>query len=127
METRLRRKTFRIYADPAAPRFTLSTWATDRTDARGCTRIKYRLTERRGSETGAAGRIVLFEGSDFCGSPMHADDSDATLGALLAFLTLRPGDTDEEYFANYTDAQRAFASEHAETLALEAMRLEGSL
>jgi hypothetical protein len=53
---------------------------------------------------------VLFAGEDFRPSPMHADDSDATLRGLLGFLTLRPGDTDREYFADYTPAQRAFAA-----------------
>ena len=39
---------------------------------------------------------------------MHADDADATLRALLGFLTLRPGDTDADYFDGYTQRQRAF-------------------
>lgn len=55
-----------------------------------------------------AGR-VLFEGDDFRPSPLHADDSDETLRALLGFLLLRPDDTDREYFEGYTPAQLAFA------------------
>ena len=61
---------------------------------------------------------VLFAGEDFRPSPMHADDADETLRGLLGFLTLRPGDTDREYFADYSPAQLAFAeSSECELLA----------
>jgi hypothetical protein len=63
---------------------------------------------------------LLFEGEAFAGSPLHADDSDATVAALLAFLTLRPGDTDSEYFDGYSPAQLHFAERHAEVLSAEA-------
>jgi hypothetical protein len=39
--------------------------------------------------------------------------------ALMGFLTLRPGDTDDEYFDRYTPDQLAFADEHGEFLGLE--------
>lgn len=38
---------------------------------------------------------------------------------LLGFLTLRPGDTDREYFDKYTPAQLEYANQHAETLPCE--------
>jgi hypothetical protein len=72
--------------------YTLRTWATPRTDSRGQTIIGYSLRDVDGE--------TVFEAEDFAGSPMHADDSDETLRSLLSFLTLRPGDTDAEYFAN---------------------------
>jgi len=90
---------------------TLRTWDTGRTRGTGMmarTRIGYEFKDPRGA--------VLFRGDDFGPSPMHADDSDATLRALLGFLTLRPGDTDREYFADYTPAQMAFAQNDAELL-----------
>jgi hypothetical protein len=62
---------------------------------------------------------VLFEGTDFAGSPMHADDSDDTIRSLMTFLTLKPGDTDADYFEGYTDAQRDYCSAHAEALSME--------
>lgn len=83
---------------------TLRTWDTGRTTARGRTRIGYELRDPAGE--------VLFRGDDFGPSPMHADDSDDALRALLGFLTLRPGDTDAEYFADYTDRQREFAASY---------------
>lgn len=82
----------------------LRTWDTGRT-ARGRTCIGYQLTD-------ADGRVI-FTGDDFRPSPCHADDADATLRALLGFLTLRPGDTDADYFADYTPAQREFAASSA--------------
>lgn len=53
---------------------------------------------------------LLFSGEDFACSPCHAVDSLECCSSLLTFLTLRIGDTDKEYFANYTDAQVEFAS-----------------
>jgi hypothetical protein len=90
--------------------FQLLLWATDRTDNRGCTVLGYQLTDKDGS--------TLFEGEDFCGSPMHGDDSDDMLRCLIGFLTLRPGDTDDEYFENYTAAQHDFAASDAENLSI---------
>jgi hypothetical protein len=39
---------------------------------------------------------------------MHADDSLATVAACLSFMSLRPGDTDREYFKDYTPDQMAW-------------------
>jgi hypothetical protein len=63
--------------------------------------------------------VELFNGEDFAGSPMHADDSNATVASLMGFLTLRPGDTDSDYFRTYTSAQLEYCSAHAETLSCE--------
>jgi hypothetical protein len=76
--------------------------------------VGYRLTMRdRGRRT------VLFEGDDFGCSPRHAIDSDATVEGIMGFLTLRPGDTDAEYFADYTQAQLDHCARHAEALSCE--------
>ena len=76
--------------------FTLRMWDTGSRDWRGQTLMSYELKD---------GRRVIFAGEDFAGSPMHADDSLATVAALLGFLTLKPGDTDREYFEKYTADQ----------------------
>lgn len=65
---------------------------------------------------------VLFEGEDFGCSPCHAVDSDATVEGIMSFLTLRPGDTDAEYFESYTQAQLNYCAEHAEALRSEVDR-----
>jgi hypothetical protein len=116
----LRRCVFRPYRKGMGPTFALTTWATDGRDNRGCTTIAYRLVMSTD-----AGPVVLFEGADFHGSPMHGDDSDDNVASLMTFLTLRPGDTDAEYFENYTDAQRDFADAHAEALSLEVLNRFG--
>jgi hypothetical protein len=122
MHTALRSMIFKPYRKGAGPVFTLQTWATDRTDSRGQTYISYCLSESMGN---GVGRVFLFEGSDFAGSPLHADDSDETMLSLMTFLTLRPGDTDAEYFADYTPRQMAFVAQHAEALSCEVMNRLG--
>ena len=111
----LRTCRFSPYRQGMGPHFRLQMWATDRTDERGQTVIAYDL---RQYETGQT-PIRLFSGEDFCGSPLHADDSDQAVASLMGFLTLRPGDTDADYFAGYTDQQREFCDQHAETLSAE--------
>jgi len=80
----------------------------------GIERIGYRLTQRDHRHT-----VTLFEGEDFRPSPLHAHDSYEAVKALMAFLTLRHGDTDLEYFANYTPEQLDYCSLHAESLSCE--------
>lgn len=48
---------------------------------------------------------VIFEGVDFSPSPLFAWDSEDAVMALLGFLTLQPGDTDEEYFEGHSQEQ----------------------
>src|SRR5262245_54254991 len=86
--------------------FELRTWDTGRTDWRGQTRIGYLFGVRGESSP-------IFEGTDFAGSPMHADDSDLTLASLLCFLTLRRGDTDAGYFDDYTPEQLDWTEDYA--------------
>lgn len=69
-----------------------------------------------GSVRGGRAVEPLFSGEDCGVSPMHAIDSDATLVKLLCFLTLRPCDTNDEYFKYYTPEQMAFAEGEAEEL-----------
>jgi hypothetical protein len=95
------------------PRFALTLWDTGRVIGGKC-QLGYRLTQ---SENGQL--RTLFEGEDFCASPLHPIDSDETVEALMGFLTLRPGDTDAEYFEGYTPEQLAFCQEQAEALTCE--------
>ena len=91
---------------------------TGETDDAGRTRFAYTF--------GKLGRRPLFDGRDFFSpaSRSYSDDGDETLRSLLSFLTLRPGDTDAEYFESYTPAQRRFAETEAEHLSIYAMDLE---
>jgi hypothetical protein len=96
--------------------FTLTMYDTHARDSRGQTKIGYRLSDR--------GKLI-FQGEDFAGSPMHADDSLDTVASLLSFLCLRPGDTDSEYFDAYTPDQLEWCqSARAEELSMIRYELE---
>lgn len=103
----LRRVTLRPFRSGLGPFFILHMYATPRTDWRGQTRIGYEL---RRHENGKA--EVLFSGEDFAGSPMHADDSDSAVAALLSFLTFGEHDADSEYFDGYTARQIEWRDSH---------------
>ena len=75
----------------------------------------WRLAYRFFQVTGRINELI-FEGEDYGCSPCDAIDSDASVASLMTFLTLRPGDTDDEYFEKYTERQLRFADEHAEAL-----------
>jgi hypothetical protein len=64
----------------------------------------------------ATGDQVIFSG-DRLETPADATADEAARGAL-GFATLRPGDTDHEYFDGYTATQTAWVDEHAEELGL---------
>ena len=49
----------------------------------------------------------------------RAIDSDATMRSIMDFLTMKPEDTADEYFADYTPEQLAFCARHAEQLSFE--------
>ena len=121
----LRRCQFSPYLKGKGPTFTLTTWYTGKTDSYGKSVIGYQL-EMRNYYNMRNGRIlkkwypekpiVLFEGEDFHCSPLHCIDSDNTIAGLMSFLTLRPGDTDKEYFDNYTAEQLDYCQQYAEAL-----------
>lgn len=69
-------------------------------------------------------KVLIFEGADYGCSPCHAVDSDDAVAALLCFLSLRPGDTDREYFDDYTPSQLAFAREYGQELSFVATEME---
>ena len=96
--------------------FRLSLWDTFTRDSMGKAILRYRLLDR--------GKL-LFDGDDFHCSPMHCVDSMETVASILVFLSLKPGDTDDGYFADYNDVQREFSESYrAELLGYYAMAIE---
>lgn len=87
----------------------LRLWDLNRSDSDGKAVLGYAF--------GRIGEAPVFEGTDFHCSPLHAVDADETVRAVMTFLTLRPGDTDAEYFDGYSAEQLEFADVHAEQLA----------
>ena len=51
---------------------------------------------------------VRFHGDAYCPSPMYHTDEEKAV-ALLFYITLRPGDVDQDYFVDYTPEQLAWA------------------
>lgn len=77
-----------------------------------CGREYLRYAFKRDSD-----KRALFSGEDFGASPLCKPLSVASALGLLSFLTLRPGDTDDEYFEGYTRRQMDWAeSEDVEQL-----------
>jgi hypothetical protein len=73
--------------------------------------LGYRLVDPNG--------YILFQGTDYGCPSSSCVDSDETVAELLKWFTIKPGDTDEEYFESYTPQQLEFAnSDDAEQLAL---------
>ena len=106
----MREVRFTPYRKGMGPTFTLRLYYIGLPD----NRIGYRFTQREHGVTS-----TLFEGEDFHVSPLHAHDSDEAVARLMTFLTLRPGDTDREYFEKYTEEQLDYCANHAEALAME--------
>ena len=100
--------------------FRLDLWDTHKTDHFGKSLLHYALYDETLGELGK----VIFEASDFACSPLHSIDGDETVASLLGFLSLRPGDTDAEYFDGYTPAQVAWCEDRAEELQMLALELE---
>lgn len=86
-------KTFRKFG------VTVHLFDTNKKDSDGRNILTYELKQ---------GRTVIFSGSDYGVSPMISTDSLDAVSDLLRFLTLKPGDTDSEYFDNYTEKQFEF-------------------
>ena len=95
--------------------YRLELYDTLTTDRYGKSVLAYQFSHR--------GRL-LFAGADFHFSPLHAGDADATVAGVLAFLSLKPGGTDPDYFDSYTPEQLAFARAEGENLSLYLEDLE---
>ncbi|GAA4491523.1 hypothetical protein GCM10023191_025660 [Actinoallomurus oryzae] len=66
---------------------------------------------------------TIFEGRDFCSGSNAKPTVEAlshAAGCLLGFLTVRPGDVEEDYFAEYTFQQLSWRDEFAEELSIYA-------
>ena len=99
--------------------FRVDLWDTGGHQPDGHAELAYRLCVADGARW-----VLVFSGEGF-GTPCALKQgSDATLAAILTFLSLRPGDTDAAHFDRYTARQLAFAKERGSELALWAAELE---
>jgi len=121
-ETKLRTVMFRPYAKGRGPTFRLVTWDVGRMSRHGKWLVGYRLTmydPGKSEENPDNDPVVLFEGEDYGCAPCFAIDSDRAVESIMSFLTLRPGDTDRDYFSSYTQEQLDYCARHAQALAQE--------
>lgn len=102
---------FEPYLEGKGPKFYLKMWDTHKEP----NNRRYLAETNIGYELKMDDEVI-FTGEDYRCSPMHCIDSEESVNSLMGFLTLKPGDTDSEYFDNYTEVQLAFCSEHAEAL-----------
>jgi hypothetical protein len=82
-------------------------------DNNGIERHKFRLAYKLHMRIGKKS-VALFDGADFF-TP-NSIDGDKTVRGIMFWLTLRPGDTDQEYFEKYSEEALAYCSDHAEAL-----------
>jgi hypothetical protein len=106
---------FLLAWEAAADGFLLALYDTGQTDRYGKSILGYQFWHED---------ILVFEGDDFHCSPSCPIDSDQAVASLLAFLSLKPGDTDPEYFEDYTPGQLEFAVNYGEALSWHQMELE---
>lgn len=80
----------------------------------GHTRIDVRV---RCGAPGKPLREVFPFGATYCGVSRYSSmDGDAAKALVLSLVGMRPGDTDSDYFASYTDLQLGFASKYGDEL-----------
>jgi hypothetical protein len=100
--------------------FTLGLWDTHVPTGSGYlahTLLAYRFRD---------GGSVIFEGDGFAPPLGVCIDSDECVAACLSWLTLRPGDTDGQYFESYTPAQLDWVeSGRADDLSAIVWRMKG--
>lgn len=107
-------KPMRVWTDPDGNGFKVEMFDSPERDNYGKWLVPYRLSHN--GET-------IFE-ETLHASPMHSTDGAETLAAIICFCSLRPGDTDPEYFADYSERQLAWCREWGETLSLYEHPLE---
>lgn len=93
--------------------YRLQLWDTGETTQRAgrfwSPKLAYRLTRLDGESRDGTPGAVIFEGEDYSVGVNSCTDDDEALSGLMSFLTLKPGDTDSEYFSKYTQEQLEWA------------------
>jgi hypothetical protein len=65
------------------------------------------------------GRAVVFPKGQLTCALHAASDGIKAKGLVMSLVAMRPGDTDADYFADYTPDQLAWVTEHGEALSME--------
>ena len=68
-------------------------------------------------EVRQGGKVVFPRGTLYCGIPGHSSiDGNYAKEAVLSLVAMKPGDTDREYFADYTPEQLEWAERYGDDL-----------
>lgn len=110
-DTLLRHVRMEPYIKGKGPTFDLVTWDTGRRFSTGQWKIGAALFSSESEDP-------IFHNEEIGVAPADPIDSDGATRGALGWFTLRPGDTDRDYFADYAEAQLAFADAHAESLSM---------
>lgn len=102
------------YLKGKGPTFRVEIWDTFTTDNRGCTRLIARLYMFD------AGKRTHVLDMPFCNGPWTADDSNQSMAMAIEGVAMKPGDTDADFFADYTPEALAVVSKHGDSLAMVA-------
>jgi hypothetical protein len=101
---------FQPYLKNRGPLFELKVWPLPTRGDNGKWNVGYELFLVDDGK-----RSLLFRGEDF--SHSHPKPlAEEAIGDLMSFLTMRPGDTDEDYFEGYTPQQLEYCDKWAEAL-----------
>ena len=74
-------------------------------------------------EVRQGGRVVFPRGQLYCGLPTFKSiDGPDARELVLSLVAMRPGDTDADYFADYTSEQLAWADRNADGVSYAASR-----
>jgi hypothetical protein len=65
------------------------------------------------------GQDVIFPVGQLCCALHGSSDGMAAKELVMSLVAMKPGDTDRDYFADYTPEQLAWATEHGEALDME--------
>lgn len=82
----------------------------------GHTRLDVRV---RCGAKGKPLREIFPFGATYCGVSRYTSiDGDDAKALVLSLVSMKPGDTDADYFANYTGLQLAFADEYSDEITM---------
>lgn len=70
--------------------------------------------------------VELFSGHEYCPKSCLNNKNDL-IEDIMSWLTLRPGDTDSDYFKDYTELQLEYCKKYAETLYAEVLDRFGDI
>lgn len=104
---------------PGLPYFDLDLFDPYESDLRGAPVVLWRLTQRQKGKP----PVVIFDGTEepqkWRCSGWFSVDGDEAVECCLKFASLQPGDTDREFFDDYTPEQLYFVRRYGEVLGLE--------